>query len=161
MPKTFADAVPVTLHLGIQYLWIDSLCILQDKDDLSDWSPEAGLMHQVYSISYCNISAAVAENCTQGLSRNRDPERLYGPSVRVQRTAYNDATADRYVDCEVEDLDLWTRNVSECSLYEHGWVIFPIPTCSSCCASRTVQNPLRRSGLGQSLNYFLSHVRTC
>lgn len=35
--KTFVDAIHFVRRLGIPYLWIDSLCILQDKDDLSDW----------------------------------------------------------------------------------------------------------------------------
>lgn len=35
--KTFVDAINFVRRLGIPYLWIDSLCILQDKDDLSDW----------------------------------------------------------------------------------------------------------------------------
>ena len=35
MPKTFADAIAVTRTMGQRYLWIDSLCILQDSAD--DW----------------------------------------------------------------------------------------------------------------------------
>lgn len=35
--RTFLDAIRFVRRLGIPYLWIDSLCILQDKDDLSDW----------------------------------------------------------------------------------------------------------------------------
>jgi len=38
--KTFVDAIHFVRRLGIPYLWIDSLCILQDKDDLSDWYVE-------------------------------------------------------------------------------------------------------------------------
>jgi hypothetical protein len=67
MPKTFQDAVQVARQLHIRYLWIDSLCILQDADDLSDWRREAGLMHRVYSNSHCNISASWAANSTEGL----------------------------------------------------------------------------------------------
>jgi hypothetical protein len=35
LPKTFQDAVLMTRRLGIRYLWIDSLCIIQDDGD--DW----------------------------------------------------------------------------------------------------------------------------
>src|SRR5579859_4557773 len=71
MPKTFSDAVQVTRRLGIRYLWIDSLCIFQDKDDLSDWLAEAALMHKVYSYSFCNISAAAATDPSKGLFFSR------------------------------------------------------------------------------------------
>jgi hypothetical protein len=30
LPKTFQDAISVTVHLGLEYLWIDSLCIIQN-----------------------------------------------------------------------------------------------------------------------------------
>jgi hypothetical protein len=30
LPKTFQDAITVTRRLGLQYVWIDSLCIIQD-----------------------------------------------------------------------------------------------------------------------------------
>lgn len=30
LPKTFQDAIHVTRSLGLRYLWIDSLCIIQD-----------------------------------------------------------------------------------------------------------------------------------
>jgi Heterokaryon incompatibility protein (HET) len=31
LPKTFRDAIQITPHLGLRYLWIDSLCIVQDN----------------------------------------------------------------------------------------------------------------------------------
>lgn len=32
LPQTFKDAVEVTSALEVQYLWIDSLCIIQDDE---------------------------------------------------------------------------------------------------------------------------------
>jgi Heterokaryon incompatibility protein (HET) len=46
MPRNFVDAVRTCRRLNIQYIWIDSLCILQD--DKNDWEREAGTMHDVY-----------------------------------------------------------------------------------------------------------------
>ncbi|KAK3692969.1 hypothetical protein B0T22DRAFT_436185 [Podospora appendiculata] len=50
LPRLFQDSIRVTRELGIRYLWIDSLCIFQDRDDLSDWRHESLRMETVYSI---------------------------------------------------------------------------------------------------------------
>jgi hypothetical protein len=60
MNQTFRDAVNVTRDLDLQYLWIDSLCIIQDSP--SDWSRESGKMCSVYSNAVVNISAASSSN---------------------------------------------------------------------------------------------------
>jgi hypothetical protein len=65
--KTFKEAVDVTRRLGIPYLWIDSLCIIQDKDDLSDWEKEALKMGDIYNSATVTISAASAINTAGGL----------------------------------------------------------------------------------------------
>lgn len=47
LPKTFRDAIFIARALGMRYLWIDSLCILQD--DLQDWQREPAKMCDVYA----------------------------------------------------------------------------------------------------------------
>jgi hypothetical protein len=68
LPKTFKDAIQVTRALGIQYLWIDALCIIQTIQDEegSDWKNEAGRMEQVFGSAYCTIAASSAENWGEG-----------------------------------------------------------------------------------------------
>ncbi|KAH6619006.1 hypothetical protein C7974DRAFT_317958, partial [Boeremia exigua] len=39
LPLTFQEAVVFTQWLGVRYLWIDALCIIQE--DEVDWSREA------------------------------------------------------------------------------------------------------------------------
>lgn len=53
--KTFHHAVQITRGLGIRYLWIDSLCIIQD--DMKDWEIESAKMVEVYMNSQLNIAA--------------------------------------------------------------------------------------------------------
>lgn len=64
VPKTFRDAILVTHTLGIRYLWLDSLCIIQD--DISDWKVESSRMGDVYANSYLTISAANADDDARG-----------------------------------------------------------------------------------------------
>ena len=70
LPRTFRDAVSVTRKLGYQYLWIDTLCIVQD--DPADWALEASQMAQYYANAALMISATDAPDCETGLfSSNR------------------------------------------------------------------------------------------
>ena len=75
-PKTFQDAVKVLRSVGIRYLWIDSLCIIQD--DSSDWESEAASMRSIYAGSIFTISATFAKNPTEGLFKER-----YSKSVEI------------------------------------------------------------------------------
>ncbi|KAH7009567.1 heterokaryon incompatibility, partial [Ilyonectria destructans] len=56
LPKTFQEAVTMTRRLGIRYLGIDSICIIQD--DNGDWRRESSKMHTSYRNGYLTLSAA-------------------------------------------------------------------------------------------------------
>ncbi|CAG9975531.1 unnamed protein product [Clonostachys byssicola] len=78
MPKTFQDAVKVTRAIGVQYLWIDSLCIIQGNAD--DWETESSRMEDVFSSAYCVIAATSAASSLEGFLNYRQPR----PCVTVQ-----------------------------------------------------------------------------
>ena len=56
LPKTFRDAMEVSRRLKCHYIWIDSLCIIQDDTD--DFERECSDMHRIYSSAYCTISVS-------------------------------------------------------------------------------------------------------
>jgi hypothetical protein len=56
--KYFRDAIAITRKLGIRYLWIDSLCIIQD--DREDQELEAIKMGSVYGNAYLVLAATAA-----------------------------------------------------------------------------------------------------
>jgi hypothetical protein len=64
LPKTIRDAIYITRRLCVAYVWINSLCVVQD--DADDWRREAGLLSSVYSGTYVNITAASAKNAHEG-----------------------------------------------------------------------------------------------
>lgn len=45
LSQTFKDALEVAYRLGVPYVWIDSLCIIQEGDGGKDWAQEAPIMH--------------------------------------------------------------------------------------------------------------------
>jgi hypothetical protein len=64
LPKTFLDAVHIARTLEIRYLWIDSLCIIQD--DVEDWEKEAAEMGYLYLNAYLTIAASFSEDDSSG-----------------------------------------------------------------------------------------------
>ncbi|SPO07735.1 uncharacterized protein DNG_10430 [Cephalotrichum gorgonifer] len=69
LPQTFQDAIWITHQLGLRYLWIDTLCILQD--DHSDWVGESARMCNVYENSTLTIAATRSTGSSEGFLGNR------------------------------------------------------------------------------------------
>lgn len=122
LPRTFRDAIQITKALGYQYLWIDSLCIMQDDD--ADWRTEAAEMRNIYRHSTCNLAAD--RNSWQyfqtkdppitsefGLARSSSAQPLF---CKVNIAWLGDA---EYV---IVDTQLWNDYVSIAPLESRAWV---------------------------------------
>ncbi|KAE8449101.1 hypothetical protein EG329_008484 [Mollisiaceae sp. DMI_Dod_QoI] len=70
IPKTFQDAITIVRQLGEKYIWIDSLCIIQD--DLDDWYRESAKMSQIYQNSYLTIAATKSKDSNGGCYSDQD-----------------------------------------------------------------------------------------
>ncbi|KAI9767501.1 MAG: hypothetical protein M1839_004489 [Geoglossum umbratile] len=116
LPKTFLDAIEVTKCLGIRYLWIDSLCIIQDREE--DWKREAATMWQVYTNSYLNISATASMNSSQGLFRDRSELTLKPWVVKVQEGHPLFASGEY---CCFDEAD-WECHVDNGHVNSRAWV---------------------------------------
>ncbi|KAK3998196.1 heterokaryon incompatibility protein 6 [Cladorrhinum sp. PSN332] len=81
LPQTIQDAVKMTQELGIKYLWVDSLCIIQD--DASDKLKEVAHMADIYKSAHITISAARARKVTDGFltDRSNPATKLWKPLV--------------------------------------------------------------------------------
>lgn len=64
LPRTFKDAITVCRRLQIEYLWIDSICIIQD--DKKDWESESRKMGLIYLNSFFTIAATRASHDEEG-----------------------------------------------------------------------------------------------
>ncbi|KAK3388652.1 heterokaryon incompatibility protein-domain-containing protein, partial [Sordaria brevicollis] len=116
LPRTFQDAMDMTRRLGYQYIWIDSLCIIQDSKE--DWEREAITMSDVYGNSTCTIAAlgTNAQDCCYG-SRNPLsflPCRISTPSSSIPVYA---------VDARLSwDFD-YVSDKSHSALFHRGWIM--------------------------------------
>ncbi|KAI1502243.1 heterokaryon incompatibility protein-domain-containing protein [Biscogniauxia marginata] len=119
--KNLEHAVRVARRLEIRYLWMDSLCIIQDEEDKSDWHAEAPLMHLVYRNSYCNIAAADSEDRNGGLFRDREKHLdLIVPSRYVP--SEGDKTLFQNHKWQIVSGELWRGDLLQSVLYSRGWV---------------------------------------
>lgn len=64
LPRTFQDAIRFCARLGIFYIWIDSLCIIQDDPD--DWQVHSSQMADIYQNSFITLSATSAADGSVG-----------------------------------------------------------------------------------------------
>lgn len=67
IPATLKDTARLVRQMGLRYVWIDALCIIQN--DHEDWKIESGRMHTTYSCAYICISALYAISSDAGLSQ--------------------------------------------------------------------------------------------
>lgn len=98
--------------IGIRYVWIDSLCIIQSGDDGEDWKVEARVMENVFSRAYCTIAATAATSSLSGfLNRQLDTE-----WIRMQ----GDWGLQFYISTDVGDFD---RDVEDALLNKRVWAL--------------------------------------
>ncbi|KAF2794151.1 HET-domain-containing protein, partial [Melanomma pulvis-pyrius CBS 109.77] len=66
MPANFRDAVAIARDLNIQYVWIDSLCIIQSGDSGEDIRRELAKMGSIYQNAYLTIAAVSSPSSSEG-----------------------------------------------------------------------------------------------
>ena len=100
---------------GVRYLWIDSLCIIQDS--VEDWRKESAAMGQIYRNSLCSIGATGSKNSQGGLFFRKNPSAVEPISITVR---WNGFPAKSY---RLEDLDFWPTRLLDAPLNQRAWVV--------------------------------------
>ncbi len=72
----------VTVALGLRFIWIDSLCIIQD--DENDKAIEISRMPEVYELAWVTISASSAWGCSDGFLTDRTTIDKYTCAVQYR-----------------------------------------------------------------------------
>jgi hypothetical protein len=113
--QTFQDAIFAARSLGIQFIWIDSLCILQDSRE--DWQREAPHMSSVYRYAILNIAASIAADNKAGCFPNRNTSLIKPCTIQTA-----------WVDCQNENYNLyhdsfWRYAFKDMPLMKRAWVV--------------------------------------
>jgi Heterokaryon incompatibility protein (HET) len=113
LPRTFQDAIAVVRRFGIRYLWIDSLCIIQDS--MEDWLAESEKMKDVYINSVCNLAADWSGTKDGGCFYDRDPR-----SVDVTKIKIGWEDEAEYM---IIDSHLWEDCIARAPLNTRAWAL--------------------------------------
>jgi hypothetical protein len=115
LSRTLLDAMTIARKLGMQYLWADTLCIVQDS--ITDWKKESTLMGDVYKNSACTIAASAASSGDVGCFFNRDPHLIEPCKIQNHSLQYLD---EGYY---CMDNDIWEEEIERAPLNYRGWVL--------------------------------------
>lgn len=126
IPTTFQHAIDVCRIIGVEFLWIDSLCIIQDS--LEDWRAESVKMSEVYRNAVFTISATQA-NADKGLRLDRRyfPGRPVDMQVEVPHGIFNHSAGTLH--CRIKQETDGDNNVylerffNKGPLFSRAWVL--------------------------------------
>lgn len=129
MPLNFRDAVAMTRSLGFQYLWIDSLCILQDSRE--DWAREAVQMASIYKCARITLAATSARTCQDGFldyapasQRFKIPLEHPGTNVEGTRSLDENVPQEIVLQCASKNNgNYWARDVEDSVWNSRGWTL--------------------------------------
>jgi hypothetical protein len=119
--QLFKDAAMLSVNVGVKYIWIDSLCIVQD--DSVDWERESAKMGQYYQSAWLTI-CATAISTTGGLFGSI----VHDSHPRVARLPYRDKQHQLQGHFYVQYMGEgflsgdYTRDAGKSSLLRRGWV---------------------------------------
>jgi hypothetical protein len=112
LSKTIRESIETARLLGFWYIWIDTLCIVQDDEE--DWEREATSMAAVYGGSALNLAASGAIDGTIGLISERPPH------WRCQAQLHDGHEYRLY---EVIPQQFDSRVLNESPLMQRGWAL--------------------------------------
>jgi len=116
LSKTFQDALIITRRLGFQYIWIDSLCIIQDSP--LDWAREAMQMASIYTNAAMTISASVSDSADSGLFYSHTVD--YSPKLTL-RSIGGTAVAEFFL--TTRSVPSFEADVEKGTLSNRGWCL--------------------------------------
>ncbi|KAI0486828.1 heterokaryon incompatibility protein-domain-containing protein [Xylaria cf. heliscus] len=123
LPKTYQHALTVTHELGFQYIWIDSLCILQDEKNKQDWEEQSKLMGSIYSHAVCNIAATWASDGRDGCFSTNDPFSREPTRITLSPDLdwWSESTSSQQYHLWQEDS--YHEDILAAPLNQRGWVV--------------------------------------
>ena len=118
----FLQTAQLAFHLGVKYVWIDSVCIIQQ--DAADWEREAARMADYYQFAWITISATATGKGGWLFGQEVDTEKLPRVARLPYRNRDGEQQGDFYLQCtgHTRLAMEYYENVSKSALLRRGWV---------------------------------------
>ncbi|OTA92465.1 hypothetical protein M434DRAFT_387318 [Hypoxylon sp. CO27-5] len=117
LTKTFVDAIKIARRLQVPFVWIDSLCILQDSRE--DWEIEAAQMANVYSNAFVTLAASASSDGTQGCRIHNDGDQSFWPYIDIPVTGNREQKCYRVFGWS----NRWNPTLEGDALQTRGWTL--------------------------------------
>jgi hypothetical protein len=141
LPKTLRDAVDVCLGLGLEHLWVDCLCIVQD--DADDLAQELATMPLIYQRAWVTISASTGSNVSEGFLHDRGYRTVDSEvPILLRYLAKDGLSTGAIVLSEAEDAGIARQ--ATLPIHDRAWYVHTLRTQLTC----------------QTCNDFLCQIRT-
>lgn len=117
MPLTFQDLIALAKQLGLCYIWIDALCIIQDDD--FDWQRESSRMFSVYRNAHLTVVSAGGPSCHSGFLQRA----ANLPSATIPFTSslpQNNSVSGSYILCPLRDRRAWEADAPH-HMFHTSW----------------------------------------
>ncbi|KAF4845012.1 hypothetical protein CGCSCA4_v006894 [Colletotrichum siamense] len=108
------DLFVVARHVGIRYVWIDCLCIIQDS--VADWDAEASTLRNIYANAFCNVAATASNDPDGGLFRERDTNTI---RPGIVESTFTTGSLERNL---IFTSHYWSSRLYRGTLHHRGWV---------------------------------------
>ncbi|KAF2846587.1 HET-domain-containing protein, partial [Plenodomus tracheiphilus IPT5] len=69
LPICFQEMIQICWAIGIEYLWIDAICIIQDSPE--DWELESAVMGTIYANARLTLAVTALQNPSESVLRDR------------------------------------------------------------------------------------------
>jgi hypothetical protein len=115
LPRTFRDTVSITRRLGLEFLWIDSLCIIQENR--YDFEQQSANMATVYQNAYITFAATASDGPHGGLYTHAHDMRPHRTGTPLAVVKYRDGSEREFSARRPFDHNLKAR-----PLLSRGWV---------------------------------------
>jgi hypothetical protein len=115
LPRTFQDVVSMTRRLGLGFLWIDSLCIIQGNH--LDWEHQSANMATVYQNAYITLAATASDHPGGGCYTHEDDARSHRMRAPLIVAKYQNGKERQLFARRPFDHNLYSQ-----PLLSRGWV---------------------------------------
>ena len=115
LSTSYREAIDMCLGLGIHFIWIDSICIIQDCKE--DWRKEAATMADVYRNSVLNICTGAAADNSEASFMKRDCSLITPLEVKPSWVESNNKCF------YLSDAEIYQKDVEDSPLRKRAWVL--------------------------------------